>query len=92
MTNTIEKIEDYMKVKMRKTTSNRTMRGRVLSMAFGITILLLLSNGAGASSYAYISNSGGNTVSVIDTATNTVTATVNVGNAQMLETISHTNI
>ena len=29
--------------------------------------------------YAYITNSGSNNVSVIDTATNTVTATVNVG-------------
>jgi YVTN family beta-propeller protein/beta propeller repeat protein len=32
-----------------------------------------------AGTYAYITNSGDNTVSVIDTATNTVTATVNVG-------------
>jgi YVTN family beta-propeller protein len=30
--------------------------------------------------YVYIVNWGSNTVSVIDTATNTVTATVNVGN------------
>ncbi len=31
-------------------------------------------------SFAYITNPGNNTVSVIDTATNNVTATVNVGN------------
>ena len=34
---------------------------------------------AGAVPFAYISNSGSNTVSVIDTATNTVTANVAVG-------------
>ena len=31
--------------------------------------------------FAYITNSWDNNVSVIDTATNTVTATVNVGNS-----------
>ncbi|AKB52174.1 hypothetical protein MSBRW_2921 [Methanosarcina barkeri str. Wiesmoor] len=34
---------------------------------------------AGASSFAYIANLESNSVSVIDTATDTVTATVNVG-------------
>jgi len=33
-----------------------------------------------AGPYAYITNSGNNTTYVIDTATNTVTATINVGN------------
>ncbi|MEI6752953.1 MAG: FISUMP domain-containing protein [Paludibacter sp.] len=36
--------------------------------------------GAAITSYAYVSNQGNNTVSVINTSTNTVTATVNVGN------------
>ncbi len=36
--------------------------------------------GAAITSYAYVSNQGNNTVSVINTATSTVTATVNVGN------------
>src|SRR5574337_284691 len=49
-------------------------------MALGITMLgLLLVGSAGAAPYAYITNQGSNNVSVIDTATNTVTATVNVG-------------
>jgi YVTN family beta-propeller protein len=33
----------------------------------------------GAAPFVYVTNSGDNTVSVIDTATNTVTATVKVG-------------
>ena len=43
-----------------------------------ITVLAKPSN-ADAAPFAYITNDGDNTVSVIDTATNTVTATVNVG-------------
>lgn len=48
--------------------------------ALGILIaLLLLAGSAGAAPFAYITNEMGNSVSVVDTATNTVTATVNVG-------------
>lgn len=54
--------------------------GRALMNAMGISALvLLLVGGAGAAPFAYITNRNSNTVSVIDTATNTVTATVNVG-------------
>ncbi len=66
---------------MRTTTSNKTWRGHALGIAFGIMMLvLLLACGAVAQPYAYITNFGSNNVSVIDTATNNVTATVNVGN------------
>jgi len=44
-----------------------------------IAMILILMNIAGAAPFAYIANSGNNNVSVIDTATNKVTATVNVG-------------
>ncbi len=43
-------------------------------------MILMLVSITGAAPFAYIANSGNNNVSVIDTATNTVTATVNVGN------------
>src|ERR1035437_9644431 len=42
-------------------------------------MILMLVSIAGAAPFAYISNLGSNTVSVIDTANNIVTATVNVG-------------
>jgi YVTN family beta-propeller protein len=42
-------------------------------------IILMLVDIAGAAPYAYITNSGSNTVSIIDTTTNTVTTTVPVG-------------
>jgi YVTN family beta-propeller protein len=45
-----------------------------------IAMILVLLNIADAAPFAYITNSGSNTVSVIDTATNQATATVNVGN------------
>jgi YVTN family beta-propeller protein len=47
----------------------------------GITLLalLMLAGNAGAAPYAYITNNDSSTVSVIDTATNDVTVTVNVG-------------
>ena len=41
--------------------------------------LLMLANIAGAAPFAYITNMGSNTTSVIDIANNTVTATVPVG-------------
>lgn len=60
--------------------SNKTRRGHALGKALGITMLmLLLAGNAGAAPYAYITNLYDNSVSVIDTATDTVTATVNVG-------------
>ena len=45
----------------------------LLGIAFGATL-------ANAAPFAYVPNSESDTVSVIDTATNTVTATVPVGN------------
>jgi hypothetical protein len=44
----------------------------LISMA----MILMLMSIAGAAPYAYIPNSGSNNVSVIDTATNTIVATV----------------
>lgn len=44
-----------------------------------IAMLLMLVSIAGAAPFAYITNSNNNNVSVIDTETNNVTATVNVG-------------
>ena len=56
---------------------------RELVMRFGIAVVVaMLSTNAGparAEPFAYITNNGNNTVSVIDTATNTVTATIPVG-------------
>ncbi len=42
-------------------------------------VILILTSIAGAAPFAYVANAGDNTVTVIDTATNTVTATVPVG-------------
>jgi YVTN family beta-propeller protein len=42
-------------------------------------IILMLISIAGATPFAYITNSGSNNISVIDTATNTVTANISVG-------------
>jgi YVTN family beta-propeller protein len=44
------------------------------------SVLLFLPSLALAAPFAYIANNGSNTVSVIDTASNAVTATVAVGN------------
>ncbi len=52
------------------------------TLAIGLVAALVLggmAGSAGAAPYAYITNSQSSTVSVIDTATNTVTATVPVG-------------
>ena len=43
-------------------------------------MILMMMNITGAAPFAYITNYGDNNVSVIDTATNKVTATVDVGN------------
>jgi len=61
--------------------SNKACRGCSILKAFGIATLtvLILVGVAGASPFAYIANLESNTVSIIDTATDTVTATVNVG-------------
>ncbi len=53
-----------------------------------ILVLFMLSNIAGASPFAYITNQGDNTVSVIDTATNTVTATIPVGSGPLAIAVS----
>src|SRR5271157_1946700 len=53
---------------------------KLYSIALGsIAMILVLMSIAGGTPFAYITNSGSNNVSVIDTATNTVTATVSVG-------------
>ena len=53
-----------------------------------ILALFLLVSIAGAAPYAYITNQGDNTVSVIDTANDTVTATIPVGNGPLAVAIS----
>jgi len=60
---------------------DETRRVYSLIGVLGITLMffLMLVNIAGASSFAYITNFDDGTVSVIDTATNTVTATVSAG-------------
>ena len=66
---------------MKQVTNNKASRGHALLKALGITILalLILASIAGAEPYAYITNAGSNTVSVIDIAINKVTSIVNVG-------------
>src|SRR5208283_5806461 len=66
---------------MIRVTNNKTSRVHTFLKAFRTTILalLILVNIAGAEPYAYITNAGSNTVSVIDIATNKVTSTLNVG-------------
>lgn len=60
---------------------NETQRGYALIGVLGITVLklLMLVSIAGAAPFAYITNLNSNTVSVVDTATNSVIATVQVG-------------
>ncbi len=56
------------------------MKNKLYSRALVSTaMILMLVSIAGAAPFAYITNYGSNTVSVIDTATNNVTATVTVG-------------
>jgi YVTN family beta-propeller protein len=61
--------------------SNKANRECNIIYTFGIATLsiLILAGVAGASPFAYITNLESNNVSVIDTATDTVKATVNVG-------------
>ena len=62
---------------------DETRREQTLFKTLGITALalLMLVSIAGAAPFAYITNYLDNTVSVIDTATNTVTSTVPVGSS-----------
>ena len=59
----------------------RRFRGQILNKVLGITVLtfLMLVSIAGASPFAYITNSESNSVSVIDATTNKVTTTIPVG-------------
>ncbi|HII91715.1 MAG TPA: YncE family protein, partial [Methanosarcina sp.] len=59
----------------------RRFRGQTLNKVLGITVLtfLMLVSIAGASPFAYITNSESNSVSVIDATTNKVTTTIPVG-------------
>jgi YVTN family beta-propeller protein len=65
-------------------------RGQSLKKILGITalVLLMLVSIAGAAPFAYITNGDSNNVSVIDTVTNKVTATISVGSNPMGVAIS----
>ena len=52
---------------------------RISAPLLGVLLALALSAAAYAAPFAYITNINGNNVSVIDTASNTLTATVPVG-------------
>lgn len=54
-----------------------------LAMVLVVTLVLAGTAGASAGSFAYITNYGSNTVSVIDTGANKVTVTVPVGNSPL---------
>ena len=60
---------------------DETQRKHTFIKYVGITVLafLMLVSVVGAAPFAYITNTVSDTVSVIDTATNTVTTTMNVG-------------
>jgi YVTN family beta-propeller protein len=62
---------------------------KLCSIALASTaMILMLMSIAGGTPFVYITNSGSNNVSVIDTATNTVTATVSVGYNPLGVTVS----
>jgi len=60
------------------TRANNSLGSGVTLAALAMPFVLMLPVTASAQN-AYITNNGGNTVSVIDTATNTVSATIPVG-------------
>ena len=66
---------------MKEKKSDETQRRHIFIKYAGIMVLALfmLVSIAGAAPFAYVTNNGDNTVSVIDTATDTIKATVNVG-------------
>ena len=69
---------------MKEMKRDKARREYTLIMALGVILTFLMLVGmAGAVPFAYVVNSGDNTVSVIDTATDTVTATVPVGEFPM---------
>src|SRR6266853_1562919 len=57
----------------------KKLSATLLSLSAVLSLLLLPTPTAHATPFAYITNNGSNNVSVIDTASNTVTATVAVG-------------
>jgi YVTN family beta-propeller protein len=64
-----------------KENSDKTFKWQTRTIVLGITLALLMLVGiAEAAPFAYVTNYGGNNVSVIDTETSTVKATVSVGN------------
>lgn len=67
---------------MEEITYDKTYQKHNLIRGLGITSLtvLILAGVAGASPFAYITNYESNNISVIDTSTNKVTSTVEVGN------------
>ncbi len=75
---------------MNKMKCGKMCRGQTFKIALGITALalLMLVGIAGAAPFAYITNGDSNSVSVIDTATNKVTATIPVGSSPMCAAIS----
>ena len=66
---------------MKKTRRLFELSLRWTPRSWGLTLLLVTvaAVAAEAAPFAYVTNSGSNNVSVIDTATNTVVATVPVG-------------
>ncbi|MEN6551620.1 MAG: hypothetical protein ABFC34_01900, partial [Methanobacterium sp.] len=71
--------------KMKGKNCNRGFKGQTFNKVLGITVLafLMLVSIAGASPFAYITNADSNSISVIDTTTNKVTATISVGSNPM---------
>ena len=61
---------------MKRTGTWVSLRGGCLLFLFGMALLAIP---AQAQTHAYVANTGSNSVSVIDTTSNTVVATVGVG-------------
>jgi YVTN family beta-propeller protein len=77
------KLIGNQKSKLRyKMNSDKTLRNCTLLKILGVSVLtlLMLMSIADAASFAYITNFDSHSVSVIDTTTNTITDTINVGN------------